>query len=764
MYMQHNLLAAGIVAAAVWSGGTHTALANDFMLEEVIVTATKRAESLQDIPVSVTAFTGDAIKQLGMTDSGSIATQTPNLSWRSDFGSTSPNIFLRGIGNNSFHANAVGAVGIYSDGVYLNSNLSHGFQLFDLERVEVLRGPQGTLYGRNTTGGLINFIARKPNVDDGYNGSLTTTLGTYNQRDLEIAAGAPLNDYSAIRFAAQSQKRDGLFDSTIAGADDKGENESIAWRLNASSQPTDTLQINLNLHGAKNNSDMRPFKSQGVVCPGGGAPQPGFGNGCTDFLGFEASKEYDEVSESLNTKQQTENYGASLTLDWELDGVTITSVSAWEDADRTMLEDTDRSPAEFFNGSYQASATQYSQELRFTSSGDSELEWMAGLFYFKEDMEQYEAFSLNDLGPGAITAGTGLPGFAAEGLAFISAQETLSYSAFTELGYPVTDNLKLTMGLRWTYDERDLSDYRTTIYDASGSRGQYIKQSAAESLGYEIASYPQNADWSELSGRITLDYTVNNDILLYYSLSRGFKGGEFNAGATLFPEEFVIADPEFLTANEVGIKSTWIEGSLKLNAALFHYDFKDQQVFTLASGGGLGIPVQTLTNAGKSEIQGLEVELQYVPVDGWYIQVGLGWLDTEFKEYELTDPSSGLVTDYSGNDQPAAPEWNLNGLVRYEWSLESGSVVSLQTDFVYTDDQFFTADNNPSLTEEAYWLWNARANFTTADERYSVSIWGKNLFDKEYITTAFDLADFGFNSVGIGDPRTVGVTLAIKFE
>lgn len=751
-----QILSTAIAATLFNSSIVGNVVAEEFQLEEVIVTATKRSKSLQDVPVAVTAFTGETIRNMGMTDSSAIATQTPNLQWRSDYGTTSPNIFLRGIGNNSFHANAVGAVGVYTDGVYLNSNMAHGFQLFDLERVEVLRGPQGTLYGRNTTGGLINFIARKPSHADGLNANITTTLGSHNQRDLEFSVGAPIGDDSAVRFSAQSLKRDGLFESTIPGAKDKGQNESIAWRLLFNSQVTNQIDFTLNLHGAKNNSDNRPFKSQGVVCPGG-VPLSGFGNGCTDFLGFEASEDYEKVSENINTIQDTESYGASVVVEWDMEEITLTSISAVETVKRKMLEDVDRSPANFFTGSYDAEATQYSQEIRLTSHAGGDIEWMAGLFFFKENLNQYESFALNDLGPGVL-----LGGATEEGVGYIAEQDTLSYSAFTEIGYHVSDKLKATLGVRWTYDERDVSEYRSIFFDPTGLDGKYVSQSVAESLGFDLVSSPIKEDWSELSGRFTLDYTFNSDIMAYYSLSRGFKGGEFNSGATFFPQEFTLADPEYLLSNEIGIKSTWLDNSLKLNAALFHYRFQDQQVFTLASG--TAIPVQNLTNAGKSTIYGFEAELQYLPAEGWFIQAGLGWLDTEYKDYELVDGATSTVMNLSGNEQPGAPKVNFNSLVRYEWSLDSGASVSVQTDFVFTDDQFFTADNNPSLTEGSYWLWNARAEYSSPDGDYKIALWGKNIAGEDYITTAFDTSAFGVNSVGIGDPRTYGLTFSLQFD
>ena len=204
--------------------------------------------------------------------------------------------------------------------------------------------------------------------------------------------------------------------------------------------------------------------------------------GCTDFFGFAESADYHTISSALDTFQNTDNIGASLNLEWELDDFSVTSISAWEDVDRKMFEDTDRSPLEYFNGSYNASATQFSQEIRLTSTTPGDLQWMAGVFYFKESMDQDEIFSINDFAlaaPGLLTQplvdlGILPAPFPEEGVAFISEQDSLSYSAFAELEYTLSEQLKLTAGLRWTYDERDVSDYRTFFYNSEGARGQYL--------------------------------------------------------------------------------------------------------------------------------------------------------------------------------------------------------------------------------------------------------------------------------------------------
>ena len=743
------------------------------VLEEVVVTAQKRSERLQDVPITVTAFSGKALDELGVLSSGDVAAYTPNLTWRSEFGYTTPQVFLRGIGNNTFHAYGVSPVGIYADGVYMGSNLTHGFNLYDLERVEVLKGPQGTLYGRNTTGGLVNFIARKPSVDDGTSGNVSVTYGRFNQRDVEAAVGFPINDELSARFSLSSNDRDGIFDNNNpdSGITEAGNTDAKAWRAQLRYTPSDRIDINLKINGGKNDSDLRPFKNIGTTDGffGPCSSTPSLGNpDCSTFFAFTDSDDIYESFDGFRTMEKLDSLGASLSFDYHADNFTFTSITAHHGAERMMLEDTDHSPIVDSHGSYDADYNQFSQEIRFTSSSDGDLEWMVGAFFYQDSLESWEGFASNDYFnlfaiPGFYTnflAGLPTPGANEEAIGTLVDQETTSYSTFGEAKYAINDQLSVTLGLRWTYDERD-ADMHSFTYDAAGIGSSFSNFDAALARHVADTIAPTNFtdEWREWSGRVVLDYALSDDILLFGGFSRGFKGGELSA-PLLNINEAGIVDPEFVNSWEGGIKSTLLDGTMRLNASAFIYDFKDQQVaLLLPDPDGSGLPISTLSNAGQSTIKGVEIDFQYTPDDNWFIQMGVGLLDATFDRFERSATES-----FSGNKIASSPDTSVNTLIRRDWPLTDGSNFSLQADAVYTDEQFFTADNNPVVSEDAYTIWGARAAWMSADDKWEVSLWGKNLGGKEYFSAVFDLSALGFYSATVGNPRTFGATVNYNFS
>ena len=727
-------------------------------LEEMVVTATKREDPLQEIPISVTAMDSHTLNDLGFWDSGDIAAQTPNLQWRSDFGTSSPTIFLRGIGNISFHSNAIGPVGVYRDGVYQGSNIVHGFPLFDLERVEVLRGSQGTVFGRNTTGGLVNYIARKPDVLDGYNGRVAASYGSFDLRLIDAAVGFPIGEQVAGRLAFVYRAQNGIFDNVnpSSGFDEAGNPDVKAFRAQLRYQPQKSLDVLLNVHGMHNNSDLRPFKQVGTVCPPG--VKPSLGSACTDLLGQRDSPDLHDSLDNLRTREELSTLGGNLHLNWDLGDYIVTAISAFDHAELERFEDTDHQTSAQLHSSYDSRVDFWSQELRIASDGEGPTQWLAGLYYVQDKLDQWEAFDTNDLfnainpGAGALFGST-VP----EGVASNIHQETQSFAIFAELTHAFLKRWELTAGVRLTYDQRDV-DIEALGWDATTTRNQFVSEATARQLILfnTIPKQSVKKSWLQPSGKLALSYAIDDDQRIYVSGSRGFKGGEFNGGAVFDPAEATLTDPEFVTSFELGYKSRMLDGRLQFNASAFYMEIDDQQVFVLASRE---LPLQALTNAGKSEIKGFEAELHWLLGESWLFQLGLGYLDARFREFK--DPLNPN-NDLSGNRLAHAPKWSINGLVQYDWPLELG-VVRAQTDFFWTSKQFFTADNNRNLTQNAYGVVNGRLAFISHDQKYEAAIWVKNLFDKDYYTGGFELEAIGFNSFQVGDPRTIGLTLAINF-
>lgn len=726
-------------------------------LDTIIVTASKREDDALKVPISLSVFEREDIDDLGFLDSSDIAQQTLNLQWRSQFGSSAPNIFIRGIGNSSFHSNSIGPVAIYRDGVYQGSNIVHDFPLFDQERVEVLRGPQGTLFGRNSTGGLVHYISRKPELDAKPNGRLMTRYGSYNQIDLEAALGIPLGENAAARFSVVSLNRDGIFDNInpASGIDDTGDTDILGYRGLLRFQPTASFDLLLNVHGGRNHSIPYPRKQIGMICPAGS--KPGLGGSCTDRLGQRDSTDFHETLENLHTRNDIESYGANFQATWNLNTVTLTSISAFDHANVTRLLDADQQPSAQLTSSYDSKANFWSQEFRLNSDDEGPYQWIAGLYYYQDHLTQWEAFDTNDLfnvlRPNGPLSGSPVP----EGIASDIEQQMQSFAAFGEISFQFLEHWKLTAGLRWTYDRRKVA-IDALLWDATNTKNQYVSKAAARNnlLFNTIPPTHPEKDWNDFSSRMVLEYAFGVDQTAFASASRGFKGGQFNGGA-FTSAEATLTNPEYVNNFELGYKGRLFDGRLQLNTTAFYSAFDDQQVFLLINQN---LPQQKLVNAGASEIKGVEAEIQGLLDQGWFFRIGAAYLDARFTEF--TDPLNPAA-DFSGNRLPDAPKWNVTGLIQYDLPTGLG-IFRAQSDFFWNSRQFFSAANDPALSQNAYGVVNARLAWTSNDQNYQVSVWVKNIADEEYFTFGTSLKTFGWNIMGVGDPRTIGVTLRMNFD
>lgn len=739
-----------------------TYLNADAKIEEIVVTAQKRAENIQDIPLSVTAFSAEAMNNLGLEASRDLAAVTPNFQWKSDtqLGNT---LFLRGIGTNSFGSEAVSAVGIYIDEVNISNSHSIGFSLFDLERVEVLRGPQGTLFGRNSTGGAVSFHTQKPDLEKGFNGYIDIDIGTYEQANFEGAVGFPMGENSAGRIAVMHKEREGLKENRTS---DDSSVDTDAVRGQFLWDPSDKLSILVSAHYGEVDNIVQPFKQIGLQDPTnpfvlgpfgpvtGTCPlQPKIGSGCSDLFGYVDDDDFDEGSSDIGAEDRAENWGGLVKVDWELNGVTFTSITGFEDNEFDRLQDVDGSPIDQLTQGEFNESDQFSQEFRFTSSNDAPVQWVAGLYYFREDLDSDILITARGFGPGFVSFGPNL-----EGLFLDYSQETSTAGIYGQASYEFTDKLTLTAGIRWTREKKEF-EHSTFVVNLDTLPGK-VNLSNDLSPFYlfpTIDSVEDEETTSEPSYRFALEYQATEDILYYASIARSFKAGVGNSQATFDPIEARLVDPEFLTAYEVGVKSTWLDQRLRLNASLFYYDFEDQQV-AIFTATGSGIPVQVISNAGESTLYGGELEFAMAPTENWLISLGLGLLDSEFDKFD-----GGLLGDLSGNELPLAPSINFNGLVRFQHEFHFG-VISLQTDFTFVDDQFFNANNDPLLTSDEYWVVGARVSYKTLDDNLEIALWAKNIFDEEYIADAYDVSDFGFDLARTGAQTTAGVNIIYRFE
>lgn len=734
------------------------------VLQTVQVTAERREASQQDVPITVSTIDDRMLSEGDYRTSEDLALQVPGLQIKSSFSASNPTIFIRGVGINDFNPANSGAIGVMVDDMFYNSTTGQLFQLFDLDRVEVLKGPQGTLYGRNTTGGVLSVHTKEPGFETG--GYVTATYGRFNQLDLEGAVTLPVNDKLAFRVSGVSNTRDGTRDIAFPDGTSREKNDVDfqAGRVQMLFEPTTELKILGKLEYGKSSATSRSYESQGLinfstgqyglddyggVCGGRGAAI------CGDAFGYVDNPDPYAGAENIkDTPEEVEAFTANLQVEWDLGDFELTSVTGYLDTSREAILEVDASPNRLIEEYIKDGSEQFSQEVRLASDWDGPLSLIAGAFYLQDELTGQDSFELlADLNP---TPGT--PYFDATNFILRTdrfyTQKTDTFAVFAQSDYELTDRLTATLGARFTWEERTLDHvaYAGPV-DAVPLKGKVpVYATLLDTSNFAT----DELTFEEPTFRAALSYDVSDDVMMYASVSRGFKSGGFNTGATSDPIEASVVKPEKLMAYEAGVKSEWFDHTLRANASAFYYDYTDLQVFGLAPGA---VPTQTLFNAEEAEIKGLEFDLTALPASGLELSLAGTYLDAEYTSFVTP-----IGQDFSGNTMVAAPEWSLVARGRYDtgpiWG-DLGLVASV--DAAYTGDQFFDTQNTDRLAQEGYWLANARLALAPRDGRWELAAFLKNLVDEEYIVDAFDVADFGFDELVYGDPRTYGISLTYRF-
>jgi len=788
-----TLIASALVLAAA---GTVSAV-QAVEIEEVLITAQKRTESLQDVPISVSALSSGDLEGLQLRTSSEIAAQVPNMQISTPLGDGFPVVSLRGISMSDFSLNQSSPVAIYVDEVYKGNPALQGVQLYDLERVEVLRGPQGTLYGKNTTGGAVNFITQRAGFEQ--EAYITAGVGTYSRKELQGAFQTVLiDDALAMRVAGTWVESDGWKENKIPGIDDANAIDEWGGRISFAYTPRDELEFLLRV----SSSDSSPVNYGITAEPG----PSGVGNFMYELFGIagelaggtnggnatsytRAHLDDFDIESNRDAKREIETSAVALTVNWDLSaGLTLTSITSWDEGSFFSPEDTDGSPLQTVEADYGSDADQISQDLRLTSSFDGDFNFIAGLYYANEtidaqttlkffndlDMNQDGSLDANDcldpllyafgLGGVATTPAadavnevlpaidpsiTGLGDFATFGCQARNSfeQERSSLAGYFDGNLALNDAITLQFGLRYTTDKTELNDMESRLLDNGGS-------DLTDAVGFLISPTSDNFTDREWTGKIGLDYTTEHGTLFYTSLSKGYRSGAFNGQAFFDPGEVTQVDPETVNAFEAGFKSEMLDNSLQLNGAAFYYDYSNQQFLNVDPA----TLAQTLVNIDSSTITGFELELTARPLQQLMLRAGLGWLDTEVDKGTL-----GGV-DVEGNELLAAPNWNANLSVDYDIDIGPYGALTLHADSSFVDEQYFDVFNTESIKGDDYWVHNARIAYESTDSRYTVALWVKNIADKVYTTQAYDLqAVFGLNYTHIGAPRTAGVAMTLRF-
>jgi len=708
------------------------------VLEEVVVTAQKREQSIQDVGIAITAFTGDQLEQLGWTNAQQVTAMAPGVTTIQPNGEANYAVAIRGVANSDFTTNVESPVALYVDEVYISQMSGAGFLLYDMDRVEILRGPQGTLFGRNATGGLVHYITKKPSEElDGY---IMGTVGDYDQYKVEGAVGGG-NDLVSVRFSGAYNEADGYINNRYPNSDKLNNANDKSYRAQLLFTPNEDIDLLLNVRHGQQNIDTGFFKYVSSVEPGKltpGVPNPVL-DGYTDNTGDVYSGEYNDPGYN-----ELETDGYTATLNWQFSGMTLTSITDYSTTKRKYIEDSDASPLSFFNFFLNTDAEQTSQEFRLSGDTDK-FNWVTGVYYLGLDLDDSNGVISDPFFGPVPTAG------AEGGIQNPYTSNLDSYSIFGEIDYNLSDTMQLVLGARYIEDEKDFKYTSSVVEFINPDQRDFDAKNNVVDLA-ELASYKGSRKDGEWSGRVVLNWDLNQDWMVYGSWNRGVRGGGYNA--PIFPlsppldydDATMTYDPEILYSYEIGFKSTIMDGLARFNGAMYYYDYQDYQAFYITG-------VDTITFNTDATSTGAELELQASPIEGMDLLLGASYNDID--------------VDLPGGDVPSvvSPEWNLNAMVRYEWPL-FGGYVAAQADAVYIDTVYFALTGLETVKQDGYTVANVSLSYTTEDRKWMARAFVDNVGDKEYLVQTFDLSStdvLGMTEQYYGRPQWWGVSLQYNF-
>ena len=759
------------------------------VLEEVVVTAQKREQDIQDVGIAITAFSGEQIQALGFSESIDVARFTPGVYVSATSGGQNSQFTIRGVSQNDFLDAVEAPVAVYIDEGYVATQNGQQFALFDIERVEVAKGPQGTLFGRNATGGLVHYLSRKPTEE--FEGYGDVTYGSYDQFRFEGAVSGPLGESVSARVSGYFNRHDEIMDNefpdqalgiapAIAGGGQDFYNDDT-WGLRAHLQfnPNEDAEILLTGFATETEFGVSPYQNMATIAeldaqrrvinsyivsssetrasigPGGvdagldldgnGVPEtfgraPGadvFGYQDRDGEDFDTSSDFafDDIN-SLKT------YGGNGKISWDINSsITLTSITDYKKFEKFNILDVDGSATDWFQFVSSMDAESISQEVRL--NGETErMRWVLGLYYLNIDNDTDTGFLFNQ---GSVTY-LGI---------FDDINEvrldTESFSGFGQLEYDLVSELTLIAGLRIVQEDKDYTLDQTAYINTNDLT--IDKEIVAFPIAPTFITDTSDTLWT---GKVQLDWRPNENLLVYAGVNRGVKAGSFNAPITFFsgtPFNLLPYDEEILLAYEAGFKSTLFNGTTRFNGSFYYYDYKDYQASVFA---GINQVIQNV----DANIKGVEFELITTPAAGWDLMFSVGYVDAEVEDLAV---APGITRDV----RPTfVPEVTLAGLVRYEIpDVVMGGRVALQGDFNYASDFFHNARNFDAQEFDGYWLGNVRVNWTSADNAWQGEFFINNVGDERVPLVGFDLSvNCGCTINAYGKPRWFGGSIRYSWQ
>ncbi len=737
--LQHSTGLLALAAAAALAAPAQAQDSGD----EIIVVAQKRAENIQDVPISVSAVTGEELASVlsGGGDVLQLAGRTPGLYIESSNGRVAPRFYIRGLGNTDFDLAASQPVSVIMDDVVMENVALKSFPLFDIAQVEVLRGPQGTLYGRNTPAGIVNLRSNRPTQDFDARGSLS--WGTYNTINAQAAVGGPIAPTLSGRVALLYAHRDDWVDNAFTGESEAlGEYDEVAGRAQLLWEPTAAFSALLNLHARDNEGTSSLFRAN-VFTRGSNELNENFDRDTVFFDG------------GNNNPQEYKQEGAALTLTYDFGGAVLTSITGYDTAEGRSLGDIDGGnlggPGFIpFPSETQDSLddlTQLTQEIRLASPDEGPFTWQVGAYYFDSE------FSVTTEGPAFPPRAT-------------VEHTNESWAIFGQAAYDVTERLNVALGVRYTDDEKELT----------------VPLSA-----FPIA--PVALSGSQTTWDLSAVYELTPEANLYARIATGFRAPTIQGRDIAFFGLPSTADAETITSYEAGVKADVLDGTGRINAAVFYYEVEDQQFSAIGGGGNF----TRLVNAEKGEAYGVEIEADFDVTENLTVFTGFAWNHTEIQDTTLAvlpcgagefnpggnctvlDPVNGAVpvdsdgdtvsalvptVSIDGNPFPNAPEFTWDIGARYERALASGGTFFAETDWVVLGSMNFFLYESVEFQTDVQFEGGLKVGYISADERYEFAVFGRNITDEENTLYAID-----FNNLTglVNEPRVVGVSVSARY-
>jgi iron complex outermembrane receptor protein len=748
-------------------------------LEEIVVTAERRTQSIQDVPLSVAAIGGDDVRLGKVTGLNDVAFKTPGLTFN-QFNIGEPRVYIRGIGNSSDSAASDQAVGVFLDEVYIGRTGGVGFDLYDLERVEILRGPQGTLYGKNTNGGAINIVTSRPSQEKQL--KIGISVGNHGTAQLQVFNNGGITDTIAGKLVVSAKQHDGygrnvitdseilslgqLSNSTIIGPSigaarsgdrlDDGRNLSVRGQLLFDLSQSAQLLVGADYAKDKSNGSCRHLKNLDQAIQG---------LGTFWALGMSAAYMQDDrnCASQFNTDQDRDLGGLLARLDLDMNWATLTSITAWRESDYTFVDDLTglplndlaavsppglppplslpgvfTVPENVIDGVHEK-ATQLSQELRLTGSSGS-LDWVAGAFFMREkvkrDEEFYTQYStlLQFLGLAAIGD-----------VLFTQDNTTTSTALYGQADWHFTDQWTLTYGVRWSDDEKKITQDAIDLRNAGPPTGVPLILPAFP------APVSASKSWSKVTNKASLSFRPSDGLMFYATYSEGFKSGAFPSQTNRPSAATESVAPETVSNVEAGFKSTWLDKRVQFNASYYDMDYKDLQVFELNQQFLL------VLSSAQAKSKGFDVELNVLVGDNLQLSSSYNHSDAKYTDFVLPNG-----TNVSGNDMVFAPKSAYTIDADYRVPLDTAGSLDFNVAYNWKSSYFTAVTNAPKTRQGALGMLGAGVSWTSSDASWMVSMWGKNLTDEQEISSRI-VDPTGITSEFYMPPRTYGLTVTKTF-